>query len=86
MQNVGRAPNQAYRSAVHAAQDKENKDSLMQEMRCGKRNVGTYSMRMTSVGKGKDADLGLCQDGSGTNGRGEAERYLGPRLRGWTSK
>ncbi len=27
MQNVGRAPNRAYQSAVHAAQDEENKDS-----------------------------------------------------------
>ncbi len=30
MQNVGRAPNWAYQSAVHAAQDEESKDSLMQ--------------------------------------------------------
>ncbi len=32
MQNVSRAPNRAYQSAVHAAQDEESKDSFMQEM------------------------------------------------------
>ncbi len=54
-------------------------DSLMQEMRCRKENVGTHSMRMPGVGKGKDADLGLRQDGSRTNKRGEAERDRDPR-------
>ncbi len=78
MQNVGRAPNWEYQSAVHAAQDEESKDSLMQEMRCRKGNIGTHSMRKPGVGKDKDADLGLCQDGSGTNKRGEAERDRGP--------
>ncbi len=51
----------------------------MQEMWCRKGNVGTHSMRMSGVGKCKDADLGLCRDGSGTNKRGEAERDRGPR-------
>ncbi len=41
--------------------------------------------KMPGVGKGKDADLGLCQDRSGINKRGEAERDRGPRW-GWTSK
>ncbi len=79
MQNVGRAPNRTYQSAVLAAQDEESEDSLMQEMRCRKGNVGTHSMRMPGVGEGKDADLGLCQDGSRTNKRGEAELDCGPR-------
>ncbi len=79
MQNVGRAPNRAYQSAVHAAQDEESKDSLMQEMRCRKGNIGTHSMLMLSVGKGKDADLGFCLDGYRINKRGEAERVRGPR-------
>ncbi len=78
MQDVGRAPNGAYQSAVHAAQD-ESKDSLMQEMRCRKGNISAHFMRMPGVGKGKDADLGLGQDGSGTNERGEAERSRDPR-------
>ncbi len=82
MQNVGRAPNGAYQSAVHAAQDEESKDSLMQEMRCRKGNIGTDSMRMPGVGKGKDADLGFCQDGSRTNKRGEGSR---PSVRGLDS-
>ncbi len=73
MQNVGRALNQAYQSAIHVVQDEESKDSLMQEMRCRNGNVGTHSMRMPSVGKDKDADLGFCQDGSRTNKRVEAE-------------
>ncbi len=77
MQNVGRAPNRAYQSAVYAAQDEESKDCLRQEMWCRKGNVGTHSMRMPGVGKGKDADLGLYQDGSGTNKEGEAERNCG---------
>ncbi len=34
-------------------------------------------MRMPGVGIGKDADFGLCQDGSGTNKKGEAE-FWGP--------
>ncbi len=51
----------------------------MQEMRCRKGNVGTQSMRMPGIGKNKDADLGLCQDGSGINKRGEAERNRGPQ-------
>ncbi len=55
MQNVGRAPNRAYQSAVHAAQDEESKDSLTQEMRCRKGNVGTHSpvlekVRMQTLG------------------------------------
>ncbi len=50
----------------------------MQEMRCRKGNIGTYSMRMLGIGKGKDANLRLCQDGSGTNKRGEAERDRSP--------
>ncbi len=50
-------------------QDEESKDSLMQEMRCRKGNIGTHSMRMHGVGKGEDADLGFCQDGSRTNKR-----------------
>ncbi len=33
---------------------------------------------MPSVGKGKDADRGLCQNGSGTNKKGEAEQDHGP--------
>ncbi len=42
------------------------------------KNVYAYSARkrgprMLGLGKGKDADLGLCQDGSGTNKRSEAE-------------
>ncbi len=81
MQNVGRAPNRACQSAVHAAHDKESKDSLMQEMRCRKRNVRTHSVLMPSVGKGEDADLGLCQDGSRTNKRGETERDCGHQYR-----
>ncbi len=86
MQNVGRALNWAYQSAVHAAQDKESKDSLMQEMRCRKGNVGTHSVRMPGVRKGKDTDLGLCKDGSGTNERGEAEWDCGPQYGGWIPK
>ncbi len=78
MQNVGRTPNRAYQSAVHAAQNEESEGSLMQEMRCRKGNVGTHSMRMPGVGKGEDADLGFYQDGSRTNKRGEAERNHGP--------
>ncbi len=79
LQNVGRVPNRAYQSAVHAAQDEESKDSLMKEMRCRKGNVDTHSMRIPGVRKVKDADLGLCHDGSRTNKRGEAERDRGPR-------
>ncbi len=56
LQNVDRTPDWAYQSAIHAAQDEESKDSLMQEMRCRKGNIGTYSMWMPGVGKGKDAD------------------------------
>ncbi len=33
---------------------------------------------MSGIGKGKDTDLELCQDGSRTNKRGEAERNRGP--------
>ncbi len=45
----------------------------MRETPCKKGNISTHSMRMHGVGKGKDADLGLRQDGSGTNKRSEAE-------------
>ncbi len=58
----------------------------MQDMPCRKENVGTHSMRMPGVGKSKDADLGLCQDESGTNKRGEAEQDRGPWYGCWTSK
>ncbi len=60
MQNVGRAPNWAYQFVVYAAQNEERQDSLVQEMQCRKGKVGTHSMRMPGVGKGKGADLGLC--------------------------
>ncbi len=50
----------------------------MQEMWRRKRNIGTHSMRMPGVGKGEDANLGLCEDGSRTNKRGKAERGYGP--------
>ncbi len=73
------APNRAYQSAVHAAQDEESKNSLMQEMQRRKGNIGTHSMRIPGVGKGKDADLGLYQDRSETNNRGDAEWDYGPR-------
>ncbi len=64
--------NQAYQFMVYAAQDEKSKDFLMQEMPCRKGNVGTHSMRMPGIGKSKDADLRLCQDGSGTNKENEA--------------
>ncbi len=69
MQNVGRAPNQAYQSVEHAAQDEESNDSFMREMRCRKGNIGTHYMRVPGVREGKDGDLGFGQDGSGTNKR-----------------
>ncbi len=50
----------------------------MQEIWCRKGNVGTHTMRMPGVGKSKNADLGLCQDGSETNKRGETERDRDP--------
>ncbi len=50
----------------------------MQEMWCKKGNVGTHSMQMSGVEKGKDADLWFCQDGFRTNKRGEAERNRSP--------
>ncbi len=59
--------------------DEESKDSLMQEMGCRKGNIGTHSMRMPGAGKGEDAELGFCQDGSRTNKRDEAERDRWPR-------
>ncbi len=46
----------------------------MQETQCRKGNVGTHSMQMIDIGKGKDADLGLCQDGARTIKKGEAGR------------
>ncbi len=69
----------AYQSSVYAAQDEESKDSLMQEMRRRKGNVGTHSVLVPGVGKVTDPDLGLCQDGSGTNKRGEANWDRDPR-------
>ncbi len=41
---------------------------------------------MPGAEKGKDADLGLYQDGSGTNKRGEAERDYGPWQEGGSSE
>ncbi len=41
-----------------------------------------YSMWMHSIGKEKDADLGIGQDGSKYNKRDEAELYRGPRWGG----
>ncbi len=38
MQNVGRAPNRAYQSTIHAGQD-ESKDSLMLKMRAEKETL-----------------------------------------------
>ncbi len=77
MQNANRAPYQVYQFAIHVAQDEEGKNQFVQEMRCRKRNIGTHSMGMLGAGNGKDADLGLYQDESGTNKRVEAERDYG---------
>ncbi len=44
----------------------------MQEM-YGKGNIDTHSVQMPGVGKDKDTDLGLYQDGTGTIKRGETE-------------
>ncbi len=38
------------------------------------------------VGKDKDADLGLGQDGFGSNKRDENEQYCGLWYRGWTDE
>ncbi len=48
--------------------------------RCGAEKETSVHIlyRMPGVGKGKDADLRLCQDGFGTNKRGEAEWDHGP--------
>ncbi len=54
------------------------KTSSCRRCGAGKGNVGTHSMRMPGFGEGKDADPGLCQDGFGTNKRGEAKRDRGP--------
>ncbi len=49
----GRAPNQAYQSALYAAQDEESTESLMQEMWCREGNVGTNSKGMPGKNFGK---------------------------------
>ncbi len=41
---------------------------------------------MPGVGKDKDADLGLCLDGPGSNKEGEAEQYRGLRQGDWTAE
>ncbi len=64
---------------------KEQKKTLMREMRCRKRNVGTHSIWMPGVGKGKDADLVLYQGWSGRNKRGVAEWDYDPSVRGQDS-
>ncbi len=61
LQTAGRTVNWAYQSAVYAAEDKENKDSLMQELRRKKGNVGTHSVWVSGVGKVKDTDLGFTR-------------------------
>ncbi len=85
MQSTCRALNWTYQPAVYAAQDDESKESLIQEMRRRKGNVGTHSVYVPCIGKVKDADLELCQDGSKTNKRGEAEWGLWPSVRGLNS-
>ncbi len=76
MQDVGRAPTWACQSAIHAAQDEESRFPYAGDVVQKRKRWYTF---YTGVGKGKDADLGLCQDGSRTNKRGEAERDRGPR-------
>ncbi len=75
MQNVGRAPKQAYQSVLYAAQDEERKESLMQEIWYREGNVETHSMLKSRVEEDKRASLGLCQDRFGSNKRGETEQY-----------
>ncbi len=38
---------------------------------------------MPGAGKDKNADLGLCQDGSESNKRGQTQQYCSPQLGGW---
>ncbi len=58
-------------------QDEKSKECLMQEIWCREGNVKTHSMRMPGIGKDKDVELGICQDRSGSNKRGETEQYCG---------
>ncbi len=74
MQNVGRAPNPAYQSAVHAAQDEESKYSLTQEMWCRKGNIGTHSMRNPVLEKVRMQTLGFA--------RMDLEQIKGAKLSG----
>ncbi len=52
---------------MYAAQDEESRDSHLQEMWFRKGNIGTHSAWVPGVGEDNDADVGLCQDGSGAN-------------------
>ncbi len=45
---------------------------------CRRRDTDKKTLAMLGDGKGKDVDLGLSQDGSGTNKRGEAKWDCGP--------
>ncbi len=69
--------NWEYQSALYVMQDEESKDSLVQNMWSRKGDLGAHSIWMLGVGKDKDADFRVCQDGSGTNKKGEAEQYRG---------
>ncbi len=65
MQNGNRAPNRAYQPAVYAAQQRlSHAGDAVQ-----KRKRQYIFMSMSGVGKDEDADLGLCQNGSGANKR-----------------
>ncbi len=57
--------------------------------RCGAEMEPSVPIPCVNVPQGKkkkDADLGLCQDQSGSNKIGEAEQYCGPWQGGLTAK
>ncbi len=69
----------ARQSEIHAAQDRESKINIMQEMRCRKINVGTYTLRVSGVGEGEERNSWQGPDGTGSDKRSESEWHRGPR-------
>ncbi len=54
LQGAGKAPYGARQPEIHAAQDKEGKITIMQEMRFRKRNVGTHILWVSSAREGEE--------------------------------
>ncbi len=54
LQDAGGAPYRTRQPEIHAAQDGEGEITIMQKIQIKKRNVDTYTSRVSGIGEGEE--------------------------------